>query len=190
MTEFEKKIMLTRAEYDFLTDHYVTDGCLIHQINYYYDTDDYDMNSQHVTCRIRESGGRCISTIKAHNCMNRDYSQENSRIVRDQWDSSRFDLLGLKFQGILTTYRTKTTPEYGIEVMVDRNLYLDSEDYELEIEYFEACENCALLYIIDLAKELEHNGIISNRLSFIKRIGKGKRKSERFFDRKRNLKQR
>lgn len=190
MIEYEKKIMLTREEYDFLINRCMTDGSLTRQVNYYYDTDDYDMNDQRITCRIREIGGRYVSTIKAHDFVDGEFNMENSKVVDDQWDDSMFAPLGLKFQGILTTYRTKTNPEYGIEIAVDRNIYLNEYDYELEVEYLDGYKNKALIYIGWFAKLLEQSDVIDDKISFVKRIGKGKSKAERFFDKKRERKMR
>ena len=58
MIELEKKLIISKEEYDYLIEHFGYDNqhCrkpIIKQINYYFDTDDLLMNAQNITCRIR-----------------------------------------------------------------------------------------------------------------------------------------
>lgn len=50
----KKKFMLTEAEYRFLREHEFSDEKDIIQVNDYYDTDNYVMDRERVTCRIRK----------------------------------------------------------------------------------------------------------------------------------------
>ena len=69
MTELEKKLLLTEDEYDYLMEHLIYESPLIQmpittQINYYFDTDDFSMNHQNITCRIRLKDGKYKATMK------------------------------------------------------------------------------------------------------------------------------
>ena len=71
MTELEKKLLLTEDEYDYLMEHLGYESPLIQkpivtQINYYFDTDDFSMNRQNTTCRIRLKDGKYKATMKKH----------------------------------------------------------------------------------------------------------------------------
>lgn len=58
MMELEKKLLPTQEEYEYLLEHFGRNGSLeekpiVKQTNYYFDTDKYAMNKQHIACRIR-----------------------------------------------------------------------------------------------------------------------------------------
>ena len=55
MKEFERKMLLSKDEYDILMKYLEKSGSTTRQVNYYFDTDDFLMNKKGVTCRIREN---------------------------------------------------------------------------------------------------------------------------------------
>ena len=66
MTELEKKL---EDEYDYLMEHLRNESPLLQmpittQINYYFDTDDFSMNRQNTTFRIRLKDGKYKATMK------------------------------------------------------------------------------------------------------------------------------
>lgn len=139
MTEFEKKLLLTKDEYDYLM------GCLteeshllpkstVTQINYYFDTDDFAMNRQNTTCRIRLKDGKYKATVKKH-ISDADRSTETEMEIYSGLDRNAFTDMGLKLQGELVTERCVAMKEADCTVMLDKNEYLGHTDYELEIEY-------------------------------------------------------
>lgn len=139
MTEFEKKMLLTKDEYNYLMEHLGHDGSLfpkpiVKQINYYYDTDDYSMNRQNITCRIRLKDGKYKATMKRHSGK-AERSTETEMEVRDGIRDNAFIDMGLKLQGELTTHRCIIFKYEHCEVVLDKNEYLGTFDYELEIEY-------------------------------------------------------
>ena len=66
MLEFEKKIILSPQEYDFLVRLQDQSAEKIEQINHYYDTDDFALNRKGITYRIREINDEFTATIKNH----------------------------------------------------------------------------------------------------------------------------
>ena len=64
MLEYEKKLLLTKSEYDHLVEKYPSDET-IHE-NYYYDTDDLQYNAIGITYRIRKKNGEYEATKKIH----------------------------------------------------------------------------------------------------------------------------
>ena len=64
MTELEKKLLLLKEEYNYLFRIFGDSKNIKKQINYYFDTDDFSMNKQNVTCRIRLKDGKYKGTIK------------------------------------------------------------------------------------------------------------------------------
>lgn len=140
MTEFEKKLMLTRDEYDYLMENFGYESPLspkpiVKQVNYYFDTDDLAMHRQNITCRIRFKDGEYVGTMKSHNADDA-YSTETPIDVRHGLQDNSFAGMGLKLRGELTTYRCIILKDAHCEVVLDKNEYLDTTDYELEIEYF------------------------------------------------------
>lgn len=186
MIELEKKVLLTKAEYECLINFCGIDARSFIQMNYYYDSDDFRMNDMGITYRIREKSGKYKSTVKKHCFGVNEQSLEKSREAKSQFDNSFFKNKDIKLQGSLETYRTVIAPLEGIEIAIDKNIYLDFTDYELEIEYTEDNENIAqeLFYYYTL---LLYTFANTNILEFRSRSKKSKSKSQRFFDRKRAI---
>lgn len=139
MTEFEKKMLLTQDEYDYLMETFVYDSPLapkpiVKQINYYFDTDDLSMHRQNTTCRIRFKDGEYSGTMKIHSAEG-EGSKEIPIEVRNGLYDNSFTGMGLKLLGALTTYRCVILKDLHLEAVLDKNEYLDTVDYELEIEY-------------------------------------------------------
>ena len=131
MIEFEKKLLLSEKEYETLMKRTAPDVTVV-QRNYYYDSDDLKMNRADITCRIREKNGSYVATMKNHSPLS---NTENSAIAYSPWDSRFFNDPTLKLQGCMTTTRTLLYRNDFLEIVLDKNEYLDCTDYELEIEY-------------------------------------------------------
>lgn len=185
MIEFEKKALLTAEEYAFIKKHCYPIGEVVIQTNYYYDTDDFELNRQGITCRIREKSSRFVATVKDHQpdgC-----SIETSKNAAGRYDTSFFDGMGIDFQGSLTTVRTTFVICDGVFVMLDENKYLDIMDYEIEYEYQTGQYEIVFYEIKELAEILKHHNFIESTESFIGRFENAPSKSCRFFQRKAKL---
>lgn len=188
MTEFEKKMQLSKTEYDYLMEHVGYDGPLfgkpiVKQINYYFDTDDLSMNRQNITCRIRLKEGKYNGTMKKH-YENGDQSTEIKMEVRNGIHDNAFIDMGLKLQGELTTYRCSLLKDKYFEVFLDKNEYLNTIDYELEVEYLPGYEKDAqaiLKIFRDMLTRLKYHLIYKE--SIINRPSTPS-KSKRFFKKK------
>lgn len=179
MIEYEKKFMLTKEEYSMLIQSLCSNISPCVQTNHYYDTNNFELCSKGITCRIREKNNKFTATIKTHLS---DKNIEQSETVINEKDSSLFSAYSVLYQGQLVTNRTKLFCGNGYEIVLDHNKYLFTEDYELEAEYLSGNEN-SLLYPLKL---------ISNILNldyhdFYARSSNCKSKSQRFFERKKEL---
>ena len=149
---------------------------IVKQVNYYFDTDDFLMNSQNTTCRIRLKNGKYSATLKQHS-NGSDLSTETDMEIFDGLTDNAFTVMGLKLQGKLITYRCIVFRNTHCEVALDKNEYLGCEDYELEVEYEDMFAQDAeriIREITDLFNiETPHN------ISFSK--------SHRFFEKKSRL---
>lgn len=148
MTEFEKKRLLSKDEYDYLIERFGYDERknkkpIFKQVNYYFDTDDFSMNKQDITCRVRLKGGKYKGTMKSH-ATGAEASKETNIEVRDGVHDNAFIDMGLKLQGELITDRSIVLKDTHYEVVLDKNEYLGTFDYELEIEYAPEHEQGAL----------------------------------------------
>ena len=169
-TEYELKLLLNEEEYTQCmsllspVSHHT-----IMQVNHYYDTKDQSFRNRGITVRVREKNNRFYGTIKKHltaNSRSEEYDFDldvlpEKMIVEDSIVSR---------VGILKTQRTEFCLSDTLTLALDRNFYLKTIDYELELEFCELFE-----------KEAE--GI----LLFIKKLLKARdvsippHKSERFF---------
>ena len=166
MTELEKKLLLTEDEYDYLMEQFGYENPLIQksivtQINYYFDTDDFSMNRQNTTCRIRLKDGKYRATMKKHSS-SADQSTEIEMEIYNGLDRNAFINMGLKLQGELITKRCVVLKDANCEAVLDKNKYLGHTDYELEIEYASGHENDAW-EILKIFKEMltHHQGFIA-----------------------------
>lgn len=184
MLEFEKKVILWKDEYQFLKEHKYASGKTEIQINHYYDTDDFELNRQEITCRIREKNGSCTATIKEHHLKGSDCSTETSRIIKNRYDDTLFRDMDICYQGSLETIRSVYSGRHGITVALDKNCYLGIVDYEMEIEYDLDHEALALAELDSVISDLTEYGILKEPLEFKSRICHSRNKASRFFSRK------
>ena len=187
MTELEKKLLLTEDEYDYLMEHFGYESPLIQkpivtQINYYFDTDDFSMNRQNTTCRIRLKDGKYKATMKKH-ASDGDQSTEAEMEIRNGLESNVFTDMGLKLQGELVTKRCVVLKDANCEAVLDKNEYLGHKDFELEIEYAPEHEKDAQV-ILKIFKDM-----LTRRKCFLaykenlKEVPDVPSKSSRFFER-------
>lgn len=186
MLEFEKKWLLTQAEYEVLKSQFAGNSSTAIQTNYYFDTDDCSMNRKGITCRIRGKNGRYRVTIKNHQMNRDDCSHEATIAETTQFDVSVFYALGLRLQGKLITERTLLYEDAFCKVELDKNQFLGCTDYELEIEYAEGHVECVLAVLEQIAYALRSvNEEITAKRMYVHTNAQSK--SQRFFERKTKL---
>lgn len=187
MTEFEKKMLLSKEEYDYLMEHMGHDSHLSpklvsKQINFYFDTDDLSMNRENTTCRIRFMDGNYKGTMKSHS-ESGERSIETEMEVRDGIRDNAFTDMGLRLQGELTTQRCIILKDEHYEVVLDKNEYLGISDYELEIEYMPEFEKEAqTIYQVILDMLFRRKCLLAYKEIYKKKPNVPS-KSNRFFER-------
>lgn len=177
MTEFEKKMLLSEKAYWVLITWAGTSAETVNQTNYYYDTKDGAFYKRGITCRIREKNATYVATVKEHK--GKERSEEYTKKVENAFDTTLFAGLGVSFQGSLKTTRTIICRDDGVKAMLDKNEYLDTIDYELEIEYSEGYEKQAKMMEIVLLYVLSKYGDPADKI-----LGEPPNKSSRFLQRK------
>lgn len=188
MTEFEKKILLTKGEYKYLlqisrNNNLLTKRSLIKQINYYYDTSDLSMNQKNITCRIRLKDGKYKGTIKQHS-NNSEQSNETNIEIKNGLLENAFIDMGLELQGELRTERNIIWKDSTCEIALDKNDYLGYTDYELEIEYTEGNEKRAQYIFTIIVDLLSHQKYLQNKNDDCVPKFNIPSKSTRFFERR------
>lgn len=187
MTELEKKLLLTEDEYNYLMEHLGFEGSLIQkpittQINYYFDTDDFSMDRQNTTCRIRFKNGKYKATMKKHSS-DGDQSTETEMEIRNGLKNNAFTDMGLKLQGELITERCIILQDGICEVALDKNKYLGCTDFELEVEYLPMFEHHADRVLGILMSYLVDNTTTLTAQNANNYLPNAHSKSKRFFER-------
>lgn len=185
MIELEKKILLSEKEYFALISMINNKTTMSIHKNFYFDSDDFKMNSQNITCRIRQKENKYLATIKKHDI--NDRSIEESKEVQNEFDDSLFDGMNIKIQGILTTERLHMYSDDCCEIVIDKNVFLNTTDYELEIEYAPGNEARVKFLLRNIAKAIQYKVAGINVEELCDRWKNTKSKSSRFFERKKLL---
>ncbi len=182
MLEFEKKLMLTPTEYDFLRMYFGEKDAADMQINYYFDTEDLLMNRSGITCRVRYKDSDWKATMKCHSIPMKDCSAEIPIELRKGLFENGFTDLGLSLLGKLITYRIVAFKDDKIELILDRNEYLGCVDYELEMEFKSKSQKDAEVLwkrMIDLLRFFDSD---KDKRSLSFRLKDRRSKSQRYFE--------
>ncbi|MCD6321825.1 MAG: CYTH domain-containing protein, partial [Clostridiales bacterium] len=161
--EYELKLMLSETEYE---DLLMLKGCdSFKQTNYYFDTENFDYFNSKTVIRIRVIDETYELTVKTKNPNNGAEGvivmDENNKAIDK--DKARALILGegdimehlpadllvsknrLSCVGLITTIRKKTCISEGLPMAeLDKSIYADTVDYELEWELSENEYNKAI----------------------------------------------
>lgn len=146
MIEKELKILLSEKQYKTIADLFIWQE-EVRQINHYYCDEDSLLNQKNVTIRVRETETSKKLQIKLliinENAVH--INQEYEISVQDIHDKIEMKTLNSLSNenfmkdvykvGALETLRKKCCWNDGSEICLDLNTYLDTTDYELEIEF-------------------------------------------------------
>lgn len=182
MFEFEKKLILNKSEYNAILELYNFKDDPIIQTNYYYDTPDGQFTQTGITCRIREKNGEYVATLKDHNLQWTNCSVEYSAKAKNEHDDHAFGGMNISLQGSLKTIRYVWPFCSGVTIMLDKNEYLNTVDYELEIEYELCYEDIAIREYNRIIDHLLCAGIGQSKYDYKNR--RALPKSKRFFEQK------
>jgi len=147
--EIEFKQLLTAQQYNQFAQHYFPNKEPFSQTNYYIDTPDFQLKAHKSALRIRVKDGGNEMTLKVpaevglleYNFDTTLKPEMNYRLTLDdlpndivrQLQKFNIDLTTLTILGDLTTERLEK-PDGQDLIVLDKSTYLDTEDYELELE--------------------------------------------------------
>lgn|SRR5690625_1201363 len=148
--EIEFKNLLTKVEYDELIDSLQYKHMTVKQTNYYFDTNDRQLQQQKCALRIREKNGQFILTFKEPADVGALETKDFiDRATKQSWLNNsptktphvyerirlrKVALSELHYFGALKTKRTTFYVNDNITIALDNSFYHGKEDYELEIE--------------------------------------------------------
>lgn len=141
--EKEYKTLLTKEQFDTLYD-FLKPADPIKQVNYYFDTVHHQIRNNRGALRIREKQGVYLFTLKIRKNDDTLYEFEKPlsgndlQALQDAEVQSLLKKHGiceqLQLIGTLTTWRAMCITDYA-EICLDKNLYNNTIDYEIEYEY-------------------------------------------------------
>lgn len=149
--EIEFKNQVTKTNFDKLMNAFNIDPSeLKTQINYYFDTADFQLKTLGCALRIREKDGKYILTLKqpnniglleTHQTIESDDAEKaftsgplpKGTVANQMLTSFQIDISLCHFLGSLTTNRAEII-YLGGTLVFDHSFYLDVEDYEIEYE--------------------------------------------------------
>lgn len=143
--EKEIKVLLTKEEYESLQKLFKWDEEL-KQTNYYYTDMEGKINKDEVTIRVREKAQKLLLQIK------RPRAFKNALHISDEYEvpidripekiDKKYiqqivggDIGNVELIGKMITYRKVYNWGEEVEICLDRNLYINKVDYELEVEF-------------------------------------------------------
>jgi len=147
--EIEYKVLLTKNEYDQLTNDFPFPKRSTLQTNYYFETNNHDLKKHRSALRIREKANKYILTLKqpyknaileTHDPLSFDAflrwkngMPTHAPHVEQQLTKMDIQINELIYFGSLQTKR-KTFTSKNIIYVLDESHYNGKMDYELEIE--------------------------------------------------------
>lgn len=143
--EIEFKSAISEEKYTELLNLFELENNVFKQTNYYFDTDDLELNSKHIVLRIRQKGDHFKVTLKKQNGQG---AFENHVLIKKE---QALDMIEngfnakefyeeldcpVTFKASLDNYRVSTPYKDGT-LFFDRCNYRDVIDYELEYEFYD-----------------------------------------------------
>lgn len=179
MAKFKKRILLTEKEYQKLVKQFSDTAKKTIEKRHYYDTADYELSDSGIICQITEINNSFVASIKTRTS-NKEIEKVKS--VYSEKDNSLFYKFHALYQGVLVTNRITLFVNNDYVVAIDKNEFLETVDYELEINYYDLNEISIKppLTLLANALQLDYEDLFL-RGNF------SKNKSSRFFERKKLL---
>lgn len=141
--EIEFKTIVSKAQYESLLKRFKLEDNVFKQINYYFDTDTYELNQKQMVLRIRQKSDVYYKvTLKSQsdqgayeNHLLLSKAQAEHMINHGFNTKDYFENLDyfVKFRVSLDNYRVSTPYQDGV-LFLDRCEYCNTVDYEIEYE--------------------------------------------------------
>lgn len=174
--ELENKLMIDRSIYEFLVSCFEANAPKqAKHINYYYDTKKEQLRQKNITCRIRQKEDKLIGTLKKHCFVNGcPKNTEETFLVKSLPMCFEVAQQIVTLKGSMVTDRTEIQLSTDMLLVLDKNTYLGTVDYELEIEYSErgSQESEGVLKLFEklFGIERDHENTLSKSERFFRKL--------------------
>lgn len=174
MIEKELKVLITKTQYQQISQAFQWDQ-VIEQTNHYYLDTLGVIKENHITVRVRETWGKYEFQVKypvqrkgegfLEAMVIRGEHQENLEVLPEILEGQRVaSITGVNSNdlypvGSLFTRRHIFRPDQQTTVCLDKNRYLAEEDYELEIEFTSAINEELFSYLSELGINFKQKAI-------------------------------
>lgn len=159
MLEQEFKSLISKEQFEKIRDKYAWEKEFTQVNHYYFDENDYIIKNE-ITVRVREKTDSCKLQVKILECIRsnihikNEFSMPFDNVPQVISGDVLKKLCGLdvgdvKRVGELKTERRTKKISESVKLFLDKNEYLSTTDYEVEIEYLNDVSEIA-----DLIKEL------------------------------------
>lgn len=137
--EIEFKTFISKDQYENLLEKFNLNNKIFKQTNYYFDDSNFSLLKDKIVLRIRKKEQYKLTKKEKGESGNNESSlyltdSEAQNMIAQGFDAS---IIGInkqvQTQYHLTTYRAKT-PYLGCMLFLDKSVYLDKTDYEIELE--------------------------------------------------------
>ena len=151
MKEYEYKFVLRKDELEQI-ERSLCSGNTYHisQTNYYYDTNNYTLDTAKITCRIRERFEKLNGTFKIHGKTAESGNIEIDFKVNEVPEILKIGEIELRLMGALHTERKEYVVSDGLKLMLDENSYLGTSDCEIELEFTDQTKEAADKYLNEI----------------------------------------
>lgn len=147
--EIEYKVLLTKKEYENIASSLPFPTNSVNQVNYYFETKQFDFKKQHSALRVREKNNKYTLTLKQPHV--EGILETHDKITEEEYknwlngnptptvhvgkqlDYMEIPIEQIKYFGSLSTERKSFKAE-DILYVLDKSTYNGKIDYELEIE--------------------------------------------------------
>jgi uncharacterized protein YjbK len=170
MHEMEYKYMLNESQYMHIMSRVHSEqgniDCKI-QVNYYYDSNNYLLDNNKITLRVRQKDSKLSLELKSE-LQNEGLLRINEELEypidklplvlnrkKVSWLECLPDSEEISLKGSLITERITVKPCEGIKLDIDKSIYLGKVDYELEVEFKEELKEKAYELLRDYTNNIE-----------------------------------
>lgn len=173
--------LITKQEYKCLMDYFSSEGVNSEIEIYYYDTDDLYLYQKNVTCNIRYENDTFYANIRRRGIPCAGIEEIPLQITHapEFFPLSDFPI---SCRGIMRIAQNVYSPDTDVQIVLEKNVYLNQTDYAVTIEYGHKKRPRCKAVAVAIANHLAKQEICPIE-DFIKRAEKEDSKPRRFFER-------
>lgn len=139
MLEYEYKYQALKSDIESIRSELKNNQSVVQinrgvQINFYYDTENLDFQSQGITIRVRQKENGLKLQLKKKNYYGMNKNLETETDIQRIPNTLTVEGREVNLKGHLVTDRTRCVLDNGVKIDLDVNFYCGIVDYEVEAE--------------------------------------------------------